>query len=74
MPGQGSRHITVADLKTDHVGPSLKAAIDEINQAQRELLEKERTNKESSDALAATKRKSELTEEKGNELKREVLS
>ena len=32
MPGQGSRHITVADLKADHVGPSLDAVIDEIDQ------------------------------------------
>ena len=45
MPGQGSRNITVADLKADHVGPSLDAVIDEINQAERELPEKERNNK-----------------------------
>ena len=70
MPGQGSRRITIADLKTDHVGPLLDAVIDNINQAQRELPEKERTNKKSSDALAATKRKLDLTEETGNELKK----
>ena len=70
MPGQASRHIIVADLKTDHVGPSLDAVIDEINQAQKELPEKERTNKKSLDALAATKRKLDLSEETGNELKK----
>ena len=70
MPGQGSRHITVADLKTDHVGPLLKALINKINQAQRELPEKERTNKKSLDALTATKWKLELTEETRNELKK----
>ena len=42
MPGQGSRNITVADLKPDHVGPLLDAVIDEINQAKRELPERER--------------------------------
>ena len=73
MPGQGSRHITVADLKTDHVGPSLDAVIDEINQAQRELPEKERTNEKLSDALATTKRKWDLAEETGNELTRKGI-
>ena len=70
MPGQGSRHITVADLKTDHIGPSLDAVIDEINQAQKELPEKERTNKNSLDALAASKRKLDLSEETGNKLEK----
>ena len=73
MPGQGSRHITVADLKTDHVGPSLDAVIDEINQAQRELPEKERTNKRLSDELATSKRKWDLAEETGNELTRKGI-
>ena len=57
MPGQGSRHITVADLKADHVGPSLSAVIDRINQAERELPEKERNNKRLSNEFAASKRK-----------------
>ena len=70
MPGQASRHITVADLKTDHIGPSLDAVIDDINQAQKELPEKERTNKNSLDALAASKRKLDLSEETGNKLKK----
>ena len=74
MPGQASRHIIVADLKTDHIGPLLDAVIDDINQAQRELPEKERTNKNSPDALAVSKRKLDLSEETGNKLKREVFS
>ena len=56
MVGQASKHITVADLKTDHVGPSLQEAIDEINHAQRELPEKERVNKQFLDALMSTKK------------------
>ena len=70
MPGQGSRHITVADLKADHVGPSLDAVIDEINQAERELPEKERNNKRLSDEFATSKRKWDLAEATGNELTR----
>ena len=73
MVGQVSKHITVADLKTDHVGPLLKAAIEEINHVQGELSEKERTNKEFLDALASTKRKLELVEEDGNDLKKEGI-
>ena len=70
MPGQGSRHITVAELKTDHIGPLLDAVIDDINQAQRELPEKERTNTKSLEAFAASKRKLDLSEETGNKLKK----
>ena len=57
MPGQGSRHITVADLKADHVGPSLGAVIDKINQAERVLPEKERNNERLSNEFASSKRK-----------------
>ena len=57
MVGQASKHLTVADLKTDHVGPLLKEAIDEINHVQKELPEKERVNKEMSDALTLTTQK-----------------
>ena len=70
MVGQASKHITVADLKTDHVGPSLKAVIEEISHVQGELPKKERTNKEFLYALALTKRKLELVEEDGNDLKK----
>ena len=70
MVGQASKHIAVADLKTDHVGPLLKVAIEEINHVQGESPEKERTNKEFQDALASTKRKLELVEEDGNNLKK----
>ena len=70
MVGQASKHITVADLKTDLVRPSLQEAIDEINHAQRELPEKEQVNKQFLDALTLTKRKLELVEEDGNNLKK----
>ena len=73
MPGQGSRHITVADLKADHVGPSLDAVIDEINQAERELPEKERNNKRLSDEFATSKRKWDLAEATRNELTRKGI-
>ena len=70
MPGQGSRHIIVADLKPDHVGPSLDAVIDEINQAERELPEKERNNKRLSDEFTTSKRKWDLGEATGKALAR----
>ena len=70
MVGQASKHITVADLKTDHVGPWLKVANKEINYVQGELPEKERTNKELLDALALTKQKLEPAEKNGNDLKK----
>ena len=62
MPGQGSRNITVADLKPDHVGPSLDAVIDEINQAERELPEREKNNRRLSDEFETSKRKWEAAE------------
>ena len=68
MPGQGSRHITVADLKADHVGPSLGAVIDKINQAERVLPEKERNNKRLSNEFAASKRKWDSAAATGDEL------
>ena len=74
MPGQASRHITVADLKTDHIGPSLHAVVDDIDQAHKELPKKKRASKESSDALAASKRKLDLSDEAVRKLKREALS
>ena len=73
MVGQASKHITVADLKTDHVGPLLKEAIDEINHVQGELPEKERVNKEFLDALSSTKRKLKLVEEDRNNLKKKGI-
>ena len=51
MVGQASKHLTVADLKTDHVGPSLKEAINEIKHLQEELPEKEKVNEEYAAAL-----------------------
>ena len=68
MPGQGSRHITVADLKADHVGPSLGAVIDKINQAERVLPEKERNNERLSNEFATSKRKWDLAAATGDEL------
>ena len=44
MVGQASKHLTVADLKTDHVGLSLREATDEIKQVQEELQRTENNN------------------------------
>ena len=68
MPGQGSRHITVADLKADRVGPSLDAVIDEINQVERELPEKESNNERLSNKFAKSKRKWDSAAATGDEL------
>ena len=65
MVGQASKHLTVADLKTDHVGPLLKEVIDEINHVQEEVPEKERVNKEFLDALTLTTRKLNTVKEDG---------
>ena len=70
MPGQASRHITVADLKTDHIGPLLHAAINDIDQAHKELPKKKRSSKESSDALTTSKRKLDLADEAVSKLKK----
>ena len=70
MPGQASRHITIADLKADHIGPSLHAVNNEIDQAIKELPEKEKASKESSDALAASKRKLDSSGDALKKLKR----
>ena len=56
MVGQASKHLTVADLKTDCVQLSLKEAMDEIKHVQEELPEKEKANKEISDILKSTTR------------------
>ena len=68
MPGQGSRHITVADLKADRVGPSLDAVIDKINQVERELPEKESNNERLSNKFAKSKRKWDSAAATGDEL------
>ena len=73
MVGQASKHITVADLKTDLVRPSLQEAIDEINHAQRELPEKEQVNKEFLDALTLTTQELNSVEEDGNTLKKKGM-
>ena len=70
MPGQASRHITIADLKADHIGPSLHAVNNEIDQAIKELPEKEKASKESSDVLAASKRKLDSSGDALKKLKR----
>ena len=56
MVGQASKHLTVADLKTDHVGRLLREAMDKIKHVQEELPEKEKANKEISDILKSTTR------------------
>ena len=68
MPGQASRHITVADLKTDRVGPQLDAVIVEINQVERELPEKESNNERLSNEFAKSKRKWDLATATGDEM------
>ena len=73
MVGQASKHLTVADLKTDHARPLLKEAIDEINHVQEELPEKERVNKEFLDALTLTTRKLNSVEEDGNTLEKKGI-
>ena len=74
MPGQGSRHITVADLKADRVGPSLDAVIDEINQVERELPEKERNNERLSNEFAKSKRKWDSAAATGDELAKKGIT
>ena len=65
MVAQASKHLTVVDLKTDHVRPLLKDAMNEIKQAQEELPEKEKINKDFAEALKLTTMRLNTVKENG---------